>query len=143
MGSKFSKFDLHHKIIVEIYLPTMVFWLTKIEKTDDFGWKTLDPSQENLFCAFALARVAAAMRVDHMERALGLFDLAKKKIQDGEFGGGLESESKRDGDDGDTRFLFNDSDRSWREITSFILNIYCFFGDEIHEISGISKMYLT
>lgn len=45
--------------------------------------------QENLFCAFALARVAAAMRVDHMERALGLFDLAKKKIQDGELGGGL------------------------------------------------------
>jgi len=42
--------------------------------------------QENLFCAFALARVAAAMRVDHMERALGLFDLAKKKIQDGELG---------------------------------------------------------
>ena len=45
------------------------------------------PPQENLFCAFALARVAAAMRVDHMERALGLFDLAKKKIQDGELGG--------------------------------------------------------
>jgi len=38
--------------------------------------------KENLFCAFALARVAAAMRVDHMERALGLFDLAKKKIQE-------------------------------------------------------------
>eukprot|EP00913_Durusdinium_trenchii_P022515 g21150.t1 len=38
--------------------------------------------KENLFCAFALARVAAAMRVDHLERALGLFDLAKKKVQE-------------------------------------------------------------
>lgn len=38
--------------------------------------------KENLFCAFALARVAAAMRVDHLERALGLFDLARRKVQE-------------------------------------------------------------
>ncbi|CAE7470014.1 dnc, partial [Symbiodinium pilosum] len=37
--------------------------------------------QDELFCAFALARVAAAMRVDHLERALGLFDLAKRKVK--------------------------------------------------------------
>eukprot|EP00930_Biecheleria_cincta_P031813 TRINITY_DN2205_c0_g3_i1.p1 TRINITY_DN2205_c0_g3~~TRINITY_DN2205_c0_g3_i1.p1 ORF type:complete len:601 (+),score=84.48 TRINITY_DN2205_c0_g3_i1:37-1839(+) len=36
---------------------------------------------DDLFCAFALARVAAAMRVDHFERALGLFDLAKRKVK--------------------------------------------------------------
>ncbi|CAE7417434.1 dnc [Symbiodinium sp. KB8] len=37
--------------------------------------------QDELFCAFALARVAAAMRVDHLERALGLFDLARRKVK--------------------------------------------------------------
>ncbi|CAJ1326960.1 unnamed protein product, partial [Effrenium voratum] len=38
--------------------------------------------QDDLFCAFALARVAAAMRVDHLERALGLFDLARRKVKE-------------------------------------------------------------
>lgn len=37
--------------------------------------------KDDLFCAFALARVAAAMRVDHLERALGLFDLARRKVK--------------------------------------------------------------
>ena len=50
--------------------------------------------QENLFCAFAFARVAAAMRVDHLERALGLFDLARRKVQ--ENGGNI-----RGGNDGE------------------------------------------
>ena len=49
--------------------------------------------QENLFCAFALARVAAAMRVDHLERALGLFDLARRKVQ--------ENGGNRGGNDGE------------------------------------------
>ena len=103
----------------------MVFWLTKnIKKTDDFEWKRSHPSQENLFCAFALARVAAAMRVDHMERALGLFDLAKKKIQDGESGWGGVKGALSWSQKGMEMMEIQDSDRSWREITPFILNIY-------------------